>query len=155
MNRHRDPTPAPGQDPDHGLARPFLAAPPPPAEASQPEVAAETTTGQARPYLITGGRTGPGRIKIGIETSVVISDLALAHAAADRATFERARILRRCQQPCSVAELAAHLRLALVVTQVLVGDLVEDGLLEATTIGTEQADDVELLERLIRGVHAL
>jgi hypothetical protein len=69
--------------------------------------------------------------------------------------FERAAVFAECDRPRSVAEVAARLRLPLVVALVVAGDLVADGLLEASATTARQADDVAFLERLIHGVSAL
>ena len=108
-----------------------------------------------RPYLMTGGRTAAAGPQVAMETVVVLSRLA-RNGPIPRQAFERARILRRCQQPCSVAELAARLDVPLGVTTVLVTDLITEGLLDASTARREQqAYDVEFLKRLIAGVSAL
>ena len=135
------------------LVRPFLhrgrggAAEPPP-------VASNDLRGEVRPYLITGGRTaGATHVDVAMETVVVVS--AAHPAARERIAFERAAVLAECRSPRSVAEVAARLRLPLVVALVLVSDLVGEGLLEASVTSAHQSDDVVFLERLIDGVTAL
>jgi hypothetical protein len=110
-----------------------------------------------RPYLMTGGRTvAAGCVPaVALETVVALSRLARSGPTA-RQTFERDRILRECQRPCSVAEVAARLHLPLGVAVVLITDLIADGLLDASGARREeQAHDVQFLERLIAGVSAL
>jgi hypothetical protein len=108
-----------------------------------------------RPYLMTGGRTAAAGPQVAMETVVALSRLA-RNGPIPRQAFERARILRRCQQPCSVAELAARLDIPLGVASVLVTDLIAEGLLDASTARREQqAHDVDFLRRLIAGVSAL
>ncbi|HET9656973.1 MAG TPA: DUF742 domain-containing protein [Kineosporiaceae bacterium] len=107
-----------------------------------------------RPYLMTGGRTETAGPPVAMETVIVLSGLA-RRGPIPRQAFERARILRECQHPCSVAEVAARLQLPLGVAAVLVADLLADGLLDASMVRREQAHDIELLERLIAGVSAL
>ena len=111
--------------------------------------------GEVRPYLMTGGRTSAAaHVHVAMETVVMISDLART-ARPERVAFERASVLAECAQPRSVAEVAARLHLPLMVALVLVGDLVGEGLLEASTTVARQADDVAFLERLIHGVTSL
>ena len=108
-----------------------------------------------RPYLMTGGRTAATGPQVAMETVVALSRLA-RNGPIPRQAFERARILHRCQQPCSIAELAARLDIPLGVATVLVTDLIAEGLLDASTAQREQqANDVQFLRRLIAGVSAL
>lgn len=144
------------------LARPFLDGAPrsghlPPVE---PGPRAGYSAGyiagysDVRPYLMTGGRTGPGELAIAIETVVVASEL-WRRGRPPGQTFERARILRACSQPRSVAEVAALLEVPLGVAIVLVADLVMGGLLDAAGVLPRQSHDIDFLERLIVGVSAL
>ena len=103
---------------------------------------------------MTGGRTVPTGPSVAMETIVVLSNLG-HHGPVPRQAFERARILRECRLPRSVAEVAARLQIPLGVATVLITDLLADGLLDASSIRWEQSDDIELLERLIAGVSAL
>lgn len=145
----------PEQPPEDLLGRPFLAAAggvPDPLGAL--EVGPEARHSDIRPYLITGGRTGPGRVAVAMETVVVVSELVRRGHPPGQA-FERAEILRHCTRPRSVAEVAAHLGEPLGVAIVLVADLIIDGLLDAADADPGQARDVQLLERLIVGVSGL
>ena len=144
----------PDPEPDRDvLARPFLTDPrasglPPVAGSDGPD------DPQVRPYLMTGGRTSAGRGAVAMETVVVVSPIAGGqHATGVR--FERAQILRLCREPRSVAEVSALLRVPLGVAQVLVADLIADGLLDSRTSRPREALDVRFLERLIDGVSAL
>ena len=110
--------------------------------------------GEVRPYLMTGGRTAGANVNVAMETVVVVSDLARS-VRPERVAFERASVLAECEQPRSAAEVAARLHLPLMVALVIVGDLVAEGLLEASTTAARQADDIAFLERLIHGVSAL
>ena len=144
--------PADGPADDEPLARPFLVGPPgpePPHEDSRSEPRSEV-----RPYLLTGGRTHRRSDLVAIETVVLATGRLLARAG-DAAGKERARIVYLAERPCSAAEVAAWLHLPLQVALVLVGDLVADGLLDASGVATGQSDDVLFLERLIAGVAAL
>lgn len=100
-----------------------------------------------RPYTVTGGRTLP---------TVDLSLLSLV-VATGRAEGpldpEHAHALGLCQAPISVAEVAAHLGLPVVVTKILLSDLVD---CDAVTIGTTRAaddpTDISLLEKLLDGL---
>jgi len=135
------------------LVRPFLhRGPAGPAEPSAPST---DLRGELRPYLITGGRTAAAaHVAIAMETVVVVPATQNV-APRERIAFERAAVLAECRSPRSVAEVAARLHLPLVVALVLVGDLVGEGLLEASATSAHQSDDVAFLERLIDGVTAL
>lgn len=128
-----------------------------PADGTAPSTTSATHHPQndIRPYLMTGGRTVAAGPPVGMETVLGLSRLARNGPVA-RQAFERARILRECHRPSSVAEVAARLHLPLGVAVVLVTDLIADGLLDASAAERErQAYDVEFLERLIAGVSAL
>ncbi|NSC24815.1 DUF742 domain-containing protein [Streptomyces albus subsp. chlorinus] len=76
-----------------------------------------------RPYTASNGRTRPGG---------VLEPTSLALATGDRPQRyvgpEHARLLRLCAgTPVAVAELAARVRLPVVVTKVLLADLAEWG----------------------------
>lgn len=104
-----------------------------------------------RPYALTRGRTKAHRA-YPLEALVVTS--------ATGATFDAGRtpeahtICRMCTSSKSVAEISATLRVPLGVTRVLVGDLVDAGLV----VVHEQSDDapgVDLLERVLSGLRKL
>ena len=102
-----------------------------------------------RPFVITGGRTRAADESLRMETMVH----AIANPS-DNLAFEHAQIVDLCFDPCSIAELAAEVGVALGVMMVLVGDLVHAGYLETT-----YSDPVELeldaLTRMIERVRAL
>jgi hypothetical protein len=55
-----------------------------------------------------------------------------------------------------VAEIAAQLRVPLGVARVLVADLIEERLINAhRPLRTDAAADIELLERVLHGLHSL
>jgi Protein of unknown function (DUF742) len=141
----------PDQHPDREVfARPFLTDP----QGSQLPSAGRldgSEDAHVRPYLMTGGRTTADRGRVAMETVVVVSPTGNPATA----RFERARILQICREPRSVAEVSALLRVPLGVAQVLVADLITDGMLDACSSRPRQALDVQFLERLIDGVAAL
>ncbi len=105
-------------------------------------------TDLVRPFVITGGRTRVGK-DLRVESMVQT-------ARDDRgdAPFEAGRILALCQEPQSVAELAAKLPVPLGVARVLVADLVEGNRL---VVHHNDPVDIELsvLTRMIEHVESL
>lgn len=107
-----------------------------------------------RLYAVTRGRTGRGRPELDMLTLVA----ANRFGGLRRTEPEYAEILRLSREPQSIAELAARLRLPLASTKVLVGDLVDDGLLEFRKPVLDQdtdAADIGVLRALLRGIQAL
>src|SRR6266511_940139 len=82
-----------------------------------------------RPYAMTGGRTRP--------TSGEFDLISLVVATRPVSTMdtglgpEHLAIMDLCRHPLSVAEVAAHLDLPLVIVRVLLSDLLDNGLLVA------------------------
>ena len=105
-------------------------------------------------YAITQGRTRSGGRDLPWETLVVTADKGLSSLPSLR--FEQARIVDRCCQPMSVAEIAADLGVPLGVASVLVSDLHADGLLvvHRPNVGRSGRPEAEVLERLLRGLRA-
>ncbi|PRX45454.1 uncharacterized protein DUF742 [Prauserella shujinwangii] len=75
-----------------------------------------------RPYAVTGGRTRTDNFGLDLITLVVA--LPSVAEAAGMAP-EYAKIVRLCQRPMSVAEVAARIDLPLPVVKVLLSDLIE------------------------------
>ncbi len=108
---------------------------------------------RVRPYAITGGRTR-STTEVQIETIVVRT--AKGETALGTAGFEKAKILRLCDTPLSVAEVSAHLRVPLGVARVLIGDMTDEGLVDFNR--SQAAGDrpsLRLLERVFDGLQAL
>src|SRR5262245_11850129 len=80
-----------------------------------------------RPYTVTGGRSRPTVGGFDLVAFVV----ARRRADVDEPNLqpEHRAILARAVHPVSVAELASHLDLALGVVRVLLGDLLQHGLI--------------------------
>lgn len=103
-----------------------------------------------RPYLVTGGRTRPDGRVLALETLVTTTHHG--DQRADHRRFEQRHVLVACREPLSIAEVAAALEVPSGVAQVLVGDLVDEGLLRIV----EATDTNEqVIRRLIDGVRAL
>ncbi len=101
-----------------------------------------------RPFVITGGRTRASDESLRVETMVQATG---RERALDP---ERSRIVELCFDPCSIAEIAAQMRMALGVIVVLVGDLVEAGCVE-TTYSDPVEIELSALTRMIERVRAL
>lgn len=114
---------------------------------------ADDAADQARAYLLTGGRTGGGKAGVKLETMVVsgrVARLARYLSPEQKSIVETVR-----SQAMAVAEVAARTGLVLGVAQVLIGDLVHDGILNSSQPVVSLHDDIDLLERMIASVAAL
>ncbi|GAA4368074.1 DUF742 domain-containing protein [Actinomadura sp. NPDC048032] len=100
-----------------------------------------------RPYAVTAGRTHP---------TVDLDMLSLVVAADGHPPVldpEHAKALELCRKPTPVAEVAAHLRLPVVVTKVLISDLVDSRAMTAHAPRTAaDPTDRALLEKLLDGL---
>jgi hypothetical protein len=136
----------PGQ-PDRGLLRPYLGGgntvPQPPGEGAS----------LLRPYLLTAGRVAPVDHELEIEAQVLTSEYGLTSFGA--LAFEQRDIVALCATTMSVAEVAARLALHIGVTKVLVADLAALGCLIVERPAGVPADDLDMIERVIRGLEAI
>lgn len=103
-----------------------------------------------RPYTVSSGRTHP----------TVALDLLSLVIATDKTPRgidpEHVKVLGLCHSPISVAEVAAHMRLPVVVTKVLLADLVEcEAMATRAPRPTSGAHDRVLLERLLDGLQRI
>ncbi|REE97013.1 DUF742 domain-containing protein [Thermomonospora umbrina] len=100
-----------------------------------------------RPYTVTSGRTRP---TVDLDLLSLVVATGLPPPVMDP---EHARALELCGAPTSVAEVAAHLRLPVAVTKIILADLV-DGRAMTTRVPQLAADptDRELLEKLLDGL---
>ncbi|WP_232852114.1 DUF742 domain-containing protein [Nocardia acididurans] len=135
--------PAP-QSPDRH--RPYLA---PARQAAESQFGpAEFDEQVVRPFMVTAGRTTPLIDGLRIETLVRATPAALSAPL----RFELERVVRLCQQPHSIAEIGAALRIPVGVARVLVSDLVT-----ASHASVSRADELSTaaLERIRDLVRAL
>jgi hypothetical protein len=110
-----------------------------------------------RPYALTGGRTAPaGDMVLDLITVVVASGQRVSRARSSALSPEHRRLLRLCQEPVTVADLAADLDLALGVVRVLLGDLIQEELvrLQPRPAARPQAS-YNLLQEVLDGLRAL
>ncbi|KNB50214.1 DUF742 domain-containing protein [Streptomyces caatingaensis] len=115
-------------------------------------------TGPVRPYVITGGRAAPSRDSLALETLVVAAGRPADRSADPAAdlTPEAAEILDLCVQLLSVAEVAAHLRQPVTVVKVLLGDLLDAGLVRVRPpITAADRHDPSLLKEVLDGLRQL
>jgi hypothetical protein len=106
-----------------------------------------------RAYAITRGRA---HAVVHLEFETMLQTTPAGGSSVGVQRFERQDIVQRCtDEPLSVAELSALLRLPIGVVRVVAADLLAEGLLQAYQPSEHVADDVFLLTRLIAGVRAL
>lgn len=113
----------------------------------------ELDAGIVRPYLFTGGRTRPNRSTT-LPVEAMLSSTPLARVTSSTLPAEQRRIVERCVEPRSLAEVAAGLGAPLGVVRVLVADLYTTGLIDVHE-AHDPRDDILLLRRLIARVEAI
>jgi uncharacterized protein DUF742 len=103
-----------------------------------------------RPYAMTGGRTRTDQADLDLITLVVAS--RGRHAETDSMDPEYVSILTLCQSPTSVAEISATLNLPLGVVKVLLGDLIDQKLVN---FRTALSPDNDVLQAVLNGIRRL
>jgi hypothetical protein len=121
-----------------------------------------------RIYTVTGGRSHCVENRFDAVTLIVSES-----EPAPGMQSEHVRILRLCERPTAVVELAAYLRLPVSVVRILLGDLLDTGRITARHTrpasgpqvpgpdgprpSSEQAQlaDPELLKQVLVGLHTL
>ena len=101
-----------------------------------------------RPFIVTGGRTMPLRDDLRIETLVVANRAALSAPL----RFEGQTVVQLCQQPRSVAEVAATLHVPLGVAKVVVGDLMQAGHVTVHQTNELAVATIERIRDLVRAL---
>ncbi|MGW1892730.1 DUF742 domain-containing protein [Streptomyces sp. NPDC002004] len=113
-------------------------------------------SGLERYYVLTGGRSGPGRVLTGLDVATLVVALA---SPGPGTQAEHEEILRRCRDPLSVAELGAHLGLPFNILAVLLADLWEAGRVEVRNplpaSDARRGPDLALLEEVLSGLERL
>ncbi|MFF0544067.1 DUF742 domain-containing protein [Nocardia thailandica] len=107
-----------------------------------------------RPYAVTRGRTMGAAHDLDMLTVIVTAPHA---PTMRRPEPEYAHIMRLCRTPCSVAEVAATVKLPLAVTKILVGDLIGEGqLIFRAPVQTEAGPgDLNVLRAVLDGIRKL
>ncbi|WP_248959567.1 DUF742 domain-containing protein [Sphaerisporangium perillae] len=107
-----------------------------------------------RPYVMTRGRTEPSRGKIDLITLVVTTKSV--SPAEPGLGPEHHTIVRLCERPLSVAEIAAHLDLPAGTIRVLLGDLADRGVVAIQEPAREtDALDLETYKAVLNGLRTL
>jgi hypothetical protein len=107
-----------------------------------------------RPYAVTRGRTRTTAGEFDLIALVVATQPATTLGVG--LSPEHVAIVRLCQRPLSVAEISAHLDLPVGIIRVLLGDLLDEGLILAH--GPRAATPVpnqRVLRAVINGLRSL
>jgi hypothetical protein len=106
-----------------------------------------------RPYAMTAGRTRASGVHLAME-AVIVTQPGVAE---EGLRYEARLIVSMCVAPLSVAEIAARLNVPVGTARVLIGDLVQDGLVAVHDGQVDRGGrpDVALLERVLDGLQAL
>jgi hypothetical protein len=104
---------------------------------------------RVRPYTLTRGRTAVRRPLL-VETCVS----AVGGVHPDAVREEAREVYRACADRISIAELAVRLSMAVGVVRVLVGDLIDAGLVRAHASGQDMPQR-QLLERVLHALEQL
>ena len=102
-----------------------------------------------RSYTITSGRTA-STVELAMEATLRLQ----AGAEAPILTPSAAQVLEVCDRR-SVAEVSALIKMPIGVTRVLLGDLIEQGLIRIQATITEKTstdERLDLIERTLRGL---
>ena len=127
----------------------------------------ETTGRMVRPYAMTRGRTSADVAEISLEAQIHRT-LACTDPSADpsadplggpadvitRHRWEAGRILQILEQPTALIEVAARADLPIGVVRVIIGDLVDEGVV-AVQRERQVPSYASLLEKVLDGVRAL
>jgi uncharacterized protein DUF742 len=108
-----------------------------------------------RPYVMTSGRMQPVRGKFDLVTLVEATGLPATPELG--LGPEHQTVVRLCEHVMSVAEIAGHLKLPTVTVRVLLGDLLDKGLItvQDPQTDTEFMNDEQMYRAVIDGLHAL
>ena len=105
-------------------------------------------------YALTGGRTRPAYTQLDLATLVMAR-----RVDGDRAALEREylQIVELCHGWLSVAEIAAHLKVPLVVAKVQLSDLIDRGaiVVSSPTRSSATPSKRDLLQQVLNGLRAM
>ena len=106
-----------------------------------------------RAYALTQGRTRPAGAELGL------IDLVAATGAGGETEHglgpEYRKLLRLCQTPIAVVDLASAIDLSLGVVRVLLGDLCQQGLVRVVRRSGRSTPDEGVLRSVLDGLRAL
>ena len=102
-----------------------------------------------RPFIVAAGKTKP--------TAHVAIEMLVESTNVDKLVrFEKRKILERASAPISVAELSSHLNMPIGTTMVVVGELLDEGLLKAHKTAEQSGlTDLNIMTRIIQRVREL
>lgn len=106
-----------------------------------------------RPYALTGGLTRPSGQRFDL-----LDMVGVVRRAAQRMpplAPEQAEVLRRCQIPAALVDLAAGLDLPVGVVRILVSDLRERGLVTIHRAQPAGVGDLKILQEVLDGLRRL
>lgn len=103
-----------------------------------------------RPYTVNSGRTQP---TVDLDLLSLVVTTGRFDSGLDP---EHRKVLGLCDAPISVAEVAAHMRLPVLVAKVLLADLVEWGaIVTRAPLPSSGLPDRALLENLLDGLQRI
>ncbi|MFC4060674.1 DUF742 domain-containing protein [Planomonospora corallina] len=106
-----------------------------------------------RLYGLTGGRARPAG-----ESFDLVAIVTTVHVPVEPAGLgpEQHAVLNLCRRPTPVADVAAHLRLPINITRVLLGDLRHDGLVTIGRPGpAAQTINEDIYREVLHGLRRL
>ena len=108
-----------------------------------------------RPYAVTRGRTAPAEgARIGL-IDLVVAVPEVPPADDPGLGPGHREVLARCHRPVTVADLTAEANLPVGVVQVLLGDLIEHGLVRVLATPRGPVTNRQLLNAVLDGLKAL
>ncbi|GAA1263038.1 DUF742 domain-containing protein [Kitasatospora nipponensis] len=111
--------------------------------------------GPDRLYTVTRGRSRPPAHAAFDVVTLIVSECAPVPGMQS----EHARILRLCERPTAVVEVAAELALPISIVKILLGDLLEAGRITARhprfVPAQAQLPDLDTLKQVLHGLQRL
>jgi len=117
----------------------------------------DTQSASLRPFVLTAGRVNAVDPEIDVETQVTLRpyDPRVGRVPLASLGPEMQAMVALCDQPISVAEISARLRLHLGVTKILVADLRAAGYLDVHVADTLSPVSADTILRVMHGLRAL
>jgi hypothetical protein len=106
-----------------------------------------------RPYALTRGRTRSPGATLGLIDQVAAAGPMTAEARG--LGPEHRRLLSLCRVPMAVADLASETNLPLGVIRVLLGDLMERGVIAMASPAGQSSQEENVLRSVLDGLRAL